>query len=81
MRTNFRSAVRSLAVVLALGFAAAPAADASLWSGTRTEAAPRRQTLWGLPRDDPAIAFGAIVGGLALLIAFVWIAVRVGDKH
>ena len=82
MRTNLLAYFRAWAVILALGFAMAPAAEAT-GPTNRTEpaaTAQRRETLWGLPRDDPAIAVGAIIGGIALLVLFVWIAVRVGDK-
>ena len=84
MRTNFSTAIRALAAALALGFASVPAAEASSWWSARSEAVaskPRRETLWGVPRDDPAIAVGAIVGGIALLIFFAWIASRIGDKN
>ena len=81
MRTNLLSCFRAWAVILALGFAMAPLAEAT-GPTSRTEPTPvaRRETLWGLPRDDPAIAVGAIIGGIALLVVFVWVAVRVGDK-
>ena len=77
MRTNLLISLRTLAVVLLLGFASAPAAHASTLIA---QPAPRRETLWGVPRDDPAIAVGAIVGGIALLVLFAWVAVRIGDK-
>jgi hypothetical protein len=40
-----------------------------------------RELLWGLPRDDPAIAIGAVIGALALVILFAWIASRIGDER
>jgi len=40
----------------------------------------RRETLWGLPRNDPAIAVGAILAALVLFTLIAWIAARVGDK-
>jgi hypothetical protein len=81
MRTNLLTLLRALVDALAVGFAAAPAADAG-WRTTEPTATARarRETLWGVPRDDPAIAVGAIVGGLALVILFAWVAARLGDK-
>lgn len=83
MRTNLLTGLRTLAVVFVLGFASVPAADAGGWAGHTVIAqpAPRRETLWGVPRDDPAIAVGAIVGGIALLVLFAWVAVRIGDER
>ncbi len=80
MRTHLRKLFWALAVALTVGFATTPSVEASEASGTRTEATPRRETLWGLPRDDPAIAVGAIVGGIAILVLFAWIASHVGDE-
>lgn len=40
----------------------------------------RRETLWGLPRNDPAIAIGAIVIVLLLIVGIAWIAARIGDR-
>ena len=80
MRTQLRNLFWALAVALTVGLATTPTAEASGTSGTRTEATPRRETLWGLPRDDPAIAVGAIVGGIAILVLFAWIASHVGDE-
>lgn len=83
MRTNFLKLFRTIAVALLLGFAAAPVADAGWRTTESTATAParaRRETLWGIPRDDPAIAVAAIVGGIALIVLFAWIAVRIGDK-
>ena len=73
--------LRILAVSIALSLAAAPVEAA--WRAAQpgvVEASPRRETLWGLPRDDPAIAVGAIVFGVAVLVFFAWIAARTGDK-
>lgn len=82
MRTNVLTWVRALAVSIALGGLMVPAVEATGPTNRTEPAAPaaRRETLWGLPRNDPAIAVGAIVGGIALLILFAWVAVRIGDK-
>ena len=79
MTLVLRNWVRSLAVLLAVG-TASPAL-ASGWS-LRGDATPvaRKETLWGLPRDDPAIAIGAIVFAALVVLAVAWIAARVGDK-
>jgi hypothetical protein len=69
MRTDLHTWLRVLAVSLGLSVATA-----------RAEAAPTRETLWGLPRQDPAIAVGAIIGGIVVVSIFAWIAARTGDK-
>jgi hypothetical protein len=76
-----RDWLRIVAVSVALGLAPAPVEAA--WRAVQpggVEASQRRETLWGLPRDDPAIAMGAIVCGGAVLVFFAWIAARTGDK-
>lgn len=72
--------LRLFAALLSVGFTAAPAL-ASSWSlrGDSTPN-PRRETLWGLPRDDPAIAVGAIAATLILFVLIAWVAARVGDR-
>lgn len=82
MRTNFWKLLRTAAVALVFGFATAPAAEAG-WRTTESTAATtrtRHETLWGLPRNHPAIAVAAVAGGIALIVFFAWVAARVGDK-
>jgi hypothetical protein len=82
MRTTLRMWLRVLAISFLWAVASPPAAATGPFD--REENPPpaaRRETLWGLPRDDPAIAVGAIVGGIALLVFFAWIAARIGDKN
>lgn len=69
MRTNLFNLLRTAAVMLLLGLTASPALAA------------RRELLWGVPRDDPAIAIVAIAGGIAVLVFLAWIAVRIGDDR
>ena len=72
--------VRSFASLMALALTASPL-FAAAWSLPADAASrPHRETLWGLPRDDPAIAVGAIVAALLLFAFIAWIAARVGDK-
>lgn len=73
-----RQLLRLIAALLTLGVTAAPA---WAWS-PRADSTPqpRRETLWGLQRDDPAIAIGAIAVALLLFVFVAWIAARVGDK-
>lgn len=80
MTLHIRNWLGSLAAALALWCVATPVL-ASGWSLTADATpAPRKETLWGLPRDDPAIAIGAIIAALLLFAGIAWIASRVGDK-
>jgi hypothetical protein len=78
MTLVFRGWIRSVAVLLVLGSAAPAAAGWSLCGNASPN--PRRETLWGLPRDDPAIAIGAVVLAVLIVVAVAWVAARVGDK-
>jgi hypothetical protein len=80
MTILLRNWLSSFAALLTLCLASAPAAAAG-W-GLRADAtpAPRKELLWGLPRDDPAIAIGAIVLALGIFVVVAWIAARVGDR-
>jgi hypothetical protein len=81
MRAHLQNVIRALLAALALGVISASAEASAGWGLIAEASAPaRRETLWGLPRNDPAIAVGAILGGIGLLILFAWIAARVGDK-
>jgi len=71
---------RRFAAALLLGLAIPQAAEAGGTVSPPAAANVTRESRWGLPRDHPAIAIGAIVGGIALLVLFAWLAVRIGDK-
>jgi hypothetical protein len=72
--------LRPLAVMLGLALASTPVL-ASGWS-LRGDATPvqRKETLWGVPRDDPAIAIGAMIVVGLFIAAVAWVAARVGDN-
>ncbi|MFO0803242.1 MAG: hypothetical protein U0791_08995 [Gemmataceae bacterium] len=80
MTLHLRSWLGPLAATLALSVVSTPVLAAG-WS-VRGDAAPvqRKETLWGLPRNDPAIAIGAIAAAAALFVGIAWVAARVGDK-
>jgi len=72
--------VRNLAAALILA-GTASSLQAATWT-LHADAAPveRKATLWGLPRDDPTIAIGALVLASLIFAAVAWVAARVGDK-
>jgi hypothetical protein len=80
MTIYLRNQLSAFAALLSLCLVSTPVLAAG-W-GLRGEAtlAPRKEMLWGLPRDDPAIAIGAIAIALAIFALVSWIAARVGDK-
>jgi hypothetical protein len=81
MRTNLVKLFRAAVAALMLGFLFTPAAVASGRTAEPTAPArTRRETLWGIPRNDPIIAVVALAGAVALVVAFAWIAARIGDK-
>jgi len=81
MKGNLRSWFRVAAAAIVLSAAIVPMANAEGWI-SRSEAKPpvHRETLWGLPRDDPALGAVALLGGVALLVFMAWVAARFGDE-
>lgn len=79
MRGKLRNWIRVAAAAIALGIAA-PVAHADGWETPADSVRERRHTLWGLPRDDPAIGVAALFGGIALLVFLTWVAARFGDE-
>lgn len=80
MTLHLRNWLGSLAAVFALMCFATPVLAAAWSLPAAATPAPRKETLWGLPRDDPAIAIGAIIAAMVLFVGIAWIAARVGDK-
>jgi len=80
MIIRLRNWLNPFAAILALSAASTPVL-ASGWS-LHGDAAPvqRSETLWGLPRDDPAIAIGAIVVVCLLIVGIAWVASHIGDR-
>lgn len=80
MTIRMHTWLRPLAATLALTLASTPVLAAG-WS-LRGDAAPvqRRESLWGVPRDDPAIAIGALIMVGLFIAAIAWVASRIGDN-